>query len=663
LTVTQEAPISPARARPVWSPLRVLRRGSGAGIAAATTLSLAAITPAGAEPAAQGGGNRCRGDHYSSTGADAQGGHASHQSIRDIIERMTLEQKVGQLFVSTVYGPRADTVNQSNVTAYGPGLDTPAKVIARYHLGGVIYFPFTESLQNPPQIAELSNGLQQASLDSGAGLPLLITIDQEQGPVNRIGAPTASFPGAMALGSGYVARTEAGLPTATADTREAAAIVGAELRAMGINVDYAPVADVNVNPANPVIGVRSFSSDPTIASTLVTAAAQGFQCSGPRSEVVSATAKHFPGHGDTAIDSHTGLPSIDHTRAQWEAIDAPPFRAAVEAGVDAIMTAHIQVPSLDPSGDPATLSKPIVTGLLREELHFDGVVITDALDMQGVRDKYGDDRVPVLALKAGVDLLLMPPDFPLAYDNVLSAVRSGEISERRIDESLTRILKMKANRGLFEDPLVDVSKVGNAIGTPEHLAAAQAISDRAITVVQNDAGVLPLAPAPANVLVTGWGDNAINTLAGAITARGSTATAMPTGAQPTPAAVAAVVAAAQSTDVVVVLTNRTAALATEPNTDTAQRELIAQLVPTGVPVVAVAARNPYDAVYFAGPSMAGSAPPTWVATYAYTPPLLESLTRVLYGEIAPLGRLPVEMPSPDGAGPSYSFGHGVTWEV
>ena len=155
----------------------------------------------------------------------------------------------------------------------------------------------------------------------------------------------------------------------------------------------------------------------------------------------------------------------------------------------------------------------------------------------------------------------------------------------------------------------------------------------------------------------------INTLAGAMTTRGSTATAMPTGAQPTPAAMAAVVTAARSNDLVVVLTNRTAALATEPKTDTAQRELIAQLVPTGVPVVAVAARNPYDAVYFAGPRMGGNAPPTWVATYAYTPPLLESLTKVLYGEIAPFGRLPVEMPSPDGAGPSYSFGHGLTWEV
>jgi beta-N-acetylhexosaminidase len=640
----------------------MLRRSLGAGIAAATLLSFAAIAPARAEPGVQGGGNRCRGGHDSSAGVDAQGDHGSDQSIREIIEGMTLEQKVGQLFVGTVYGATADTVDQGNVAAYGPGLDTPAKVIARYHLGGVIYFAWLGNLKNPRQIARLSNGLQQASLDSGAGLPLLVTTDQEQGPVTRIGAPTASFPGAMALGSGYVAQTEAGLSRTTDDTREAASIVGAELRALGINVNHSPVADVNVNPANPVIGVRSFSSDPSVASTLVAAATEGFQCSGRRSEVVSATAKHFPGHGDTAVDSHTGIPSIDHTRAEWEELDAPPFRAAVKADVDAIMTAHIQVPSLDPSGDPATLSHPIMTGILREQLHFDGVVITDALDMQGVRDKYGDDRVPVLALKAGVDLLLMPPNPVLAYDSVLNAVRSGEISETRIEESLTRILAMKARRGLLEDPLVDVSQVGKVVGMRKHRAAAQAISDRAITVVRNDTDLLPLPSAPARVLVTGWGETTTRTLAKQVAAHGSRARAIPTGAQPTPEATVAAVTAAQSSDLVVVLTNRTAALATEPKTDTAQRTLIARLVATGVPVIAVAARDPYDAVYFAGPRMEGNAPSTWVATYAYTAPLLTSLTKVLYGEIAPFGRLPVEMPSPDGAGPSYAFGHGLTWE-
>jgi beta-N-acetylhexosaminidase len=188
------------------------------------------------------------------------------------------------------------------------------------------------------------------------------------------------------------------------DARTAGRISGAELHAIGIRQDYSPVADVNVNPANPVIGVRSFGADPDAVAALVAAEVKGYQSSG-----VAATAKHFPGHGDTAVDSHFGFPVITHSRELWSNLDAVPFRAAIRAGIDSIMTAHIMVPALDPSGDPATLSHPILTGILREELGYDGVVVTDSLQMEGVRTKYGDDRVPVLALKAGVDQLLNPP--------------------------------------------------------------------------------------------------------------------------------------------------------------------------------------------------------------------------------------------------------------
>ncbi len=170
---------------------------------------------------------------------------------------------------------------------------------------------------------------------------------------------------------------------------------------------------MNVNPANPVIGVRSFGADPQAVAELVAAEVTGYQRSG-----VAACAKHFPGHGDTATDSHTGLPVITHSREQWAELDAPPFRAAIDAGIDAIMTAHLVVPALDDSGDPATLSRPILTGILREELGYDGVVVTDSLGMEGVRTKYGDERVPVLALKAGVDQLLNPPHLDLAWNAV-----------------------------------------------------------------------------------------------------------------------------------------------------------------------------------------------------------------------------------------------------
>ena len=217
---------------------------------------------------------------------------------------------------------------------------------------------------------------------------------------------------------------------------------------MGINWNFAPVADVNVNPANPVIGVRSFSENPGLAASLTAAQTRGYTSAG-----IAGAAKHFPGHGDTATDSHTGLPVIDHTREEWEQMDRPPFQAAIDAGVPAIMTAHISVPALDPSGDPATLSKPIMTGILRNEMGYDGVVITDALDMAGASATYGNDRVPVLALKAGVDMLLMPPEFDVAYNAVLDAVESGELTEERIDTSVRRILTLKHDLGIVDDPL------------------------------------------------------------------------------------------------------------------------------------------------------------------------------------------------------------------
>lgn len=308
---------------------------------------------------------------------------------------MSLDEKVGQLFVSRAYGHSATDPEpadaEQNLAAFG--VRTAAELVSRYHLGGIIYFAWAHNTRDPRQIASLSVGLQQAALTTGARIPLLLSTDQEHGAVARIGRPAALLPGAMALGA-------AG---STAHARRAARIAGTELAAMGIRQDYAPVADVNVNPANPVIGVRSFGSDPHAVAELVAAQVHGYQGAG-----VAATAKHFPGHGDTETDSHVGLPVMRHTRAAWEELDEPPFRAAVEAGVDAIMTAHIVFPALDPSGDPATLSRPIVTGLLRERLGFEGVVVTDALDMAGVRQKYGDDRVPVLALLAGCDQLLNP---------------------------------------------------------------------------------------------------------------------------------------------------------------------------------------------------------------------------------------------------------------
>lgn len=549
---------------------------------------------------------------------------------------MSLEEKAGQLFVSYAYGERADTTNPSDVAGNrrAHGVDNAAELIRKYHLGGIIYFPRFNNVNNPRQIAELSNGIQRVAAGQRIPVPMLISTDQEQGLVNRIGPPVTQFPGNMALGA---ARR-------TSDAHHAAWITGEELRALGVMQNLAPVADVNVNALNPVIGVRSFAENPQLVARLTAAQVQGYQDAG-----VSATAKHFPGHGDTTVDSHTGLPVIDHSRSEWERIDLPPFRAAIAQGVDAIMTAHIVVPSLDPSGDPATLSAPIMTGLLRTELGYDGVVITDALDMAGVRDKYGDDRVPVLALQAGVDQLLMPPDLDLAYRSVLAAVRSGELSEHRIDESVLRVLRLKFQRGLVRDPYVDLGAINRVVGTSAHLAQSQRIAGRTTTLIKDDADLIPLPPGPRSVLVTGRGATTTSTLAERIAARGATASAYETGPDPDQATINTAVSKATSSDLVVVATTNAW---TEANSG--QRRLVQALLGSGTPVIAVAVRDPYDIAYFPDA-------PGFLAIYSSTTPALESFTRVLFGEITPTGKLPVTIPQADNpAIPLYDYGHGLT---
>ncbi|GAA4421496.1 glycoside hydrolase family 3 protein [Actinokineospora soli] len=550
------------------------------------------------------------------------------------LRRMPLEQKVGQLFVATVWGKSASEAHPTNLAKYG--VATPAEVVKRFHVGGVIYFnnSGTDNVDNPTQLAAFSNGLQRAALSSAPHVPLVVAIDQEGGNVTRVEAPATEYPSAMALGAGRSAE----------DARAAAAVNGRELRAMGVNQNFAPVADVNSNPLNPVIGARSFSSDPALASRMVSAQVSGYQDGGRATETVSSSAKHFPGHGDAATDSHTGLPRIDRSAEQWRAVDLPPFRAAVDAGIDSIMTAHIQFPSLDPSGRPATLSRPILTDLLRDELGYDGLIVTDALGMQGVREMFGDAEIPVLALEAGVDQLLMPPDFPLAYNAVLNAVRSGRISEQRIDESVRRVLAQKWKRGIIAKPLVDEKAA--VVGTPEHLATVQALTDRTTTVLRNDAGLLPLTD-PGRVLVVGVGDtvNQAKTPTQLATALGGTA--LPTGTRPDAAMITRAETAAADADTVVVLTNNLSAF-------TQQRTLLTRLQATGKPVVAVATQVPYDAGFVASP--------TWVATYSWRGVSMNALAKVLRGETSPQGKLPVAVP--DGADPTtirYPLGHGLTW--
>lgn len=551
----------------------------------------------------------------------AQAAPDEARNVTALLRGMSLEQKVGQLFVTYLHGQSADEAHPGNVRDFG--VATPAEVVAKFQPGGVIYFNNSsyDNIDTPRQIAALSNGVQRAS-----DIPLAISVDQEMGIVTRIGPPATQFPGNMALGAGRSAE----------DAEQAAAITARELRAMGINQNFAPDADVNSNPRNPVIGVRSYSGDPALAAELTAAQVRGYQGHFLSPHAVSATAKHFPGHGDTAEDSHTTLPKVDRTADEWRELDAPPFQAAIDAGIDSIMTAHIRMPRIDPSGEPATLSKPVLD-LLREDLGYDGVIITDSLAMAGVRQLHPDAEIPVLALKAGVDQLLMPVKLEEAFNSVLAAVRSGELTEQRIDQSVLRVLRMKFLRGMLNGRQVDLDQVDAALGTPEHLAAARRITDRTITAVRNDAGVLPLRAKPTAALVTGWGETTTRTLA---TVLGGTA--MPTGTAPTQAQITNVVQASANADLVVVLTN---ALSGQP----AQQDLLTKLLATGKPVVAVAVRNPYD--------VAHTAAPTWLATYSYGAGSMEALARVITGEVSPAGRLPVAVPGPT----PYPFGHGMDW--
>ncbi|MFE9828761.1 glycoside hydrolase family 3 protein [Streptomyces halstedii] len=573
-------------------------------------------------------------------------GTSTDSRLKRLIARMSLEEKVGQLFVMRVYGHSATAPDQADIDANLDeiGVRTAAELIARYHVGGIIYFTWAHNTRDPHQIADLSNGIQRAALAQPTPLPLLISTDQEHGIVCRVGEPATLMPGAMALGAGG----------SRSDARTAARIAGAELAALGINQNYAPDADVNVNPANPVIGVRSFGSDPQSVAGLVAAQVKGYQ-----SAHVASTAKHFPGHGDTSTDSHTGLPSIQHTREQWAELDAPPFRAAVAAGIDSIMTAHIVVPALDPSEDPATLSRPILTGILREELGYDGVVVTDSLGMEGVRTKYGDERVPVLALQAGVDQLLNPPDLSVAWNAVLAAVKSGEISEARIEESILRILRLKSKLGLFRDPYVTRRGVDRTVGVKEHLAAADRIAERTTTLLAHTGALLPLSRRThRNVLVVGADPASpsgttgppTTTLAAAFEELGFRATALPTGTAPSPATIEAAVTAAAGKDAVVVGTYGVTATSS-------QRTLVAALAATGVPVICLAIRNPYDIAHLTGTGYAAS-----LATYSWTDVELRAAVRVIAGRARPKGRLPVPVRRADAPEQTlYPVGFGLSY--
>lgn len=428
--------------------------------------------------------------------------HAAAQ-LPAIVKGMSLEEKVGQMFMPDFRqwdGKDVTEINEEIVQAIG-----------QHHLGGVILF--RENLVDTGQTARLVDQLQQAA----GAIPLLIGVDQEGGVVNRLQSGTV-MPGNMALGA--TRSTEA--------SRRVGQAIGAELRALGINVNFAPVVDVNVNPDNPVIGVRSFGSDPQLVSEMGVAYIQGLHDAG-----VAASAKHFPGHGDTAVDSHLGLPSVPHDRARLDAVELKPFQAAIDAGVDLLMTAHVTFPAIDssmvnsrldntPIYVPATLSAPVLTGLIRDELGFKGVVVTDCLQMKAITDHFGPEDAVIRAVQAGTDIILMPSDLSRAYQAVLAAVKNGVIPEAAVDQSVNRILALKLKLGVVEikngalQPGSDVSrpledKINTALGVvgcAQHRSLEQEIAGQAVTLLRNEGNILPfqLSNGDKVTLLAPWQD-------------------------------------------------------------------------------------------------------------------------------------------------------------
>jgi beta-N-acetylhexosaminidase len=395
---------------------------------------------------------------------------AGEKWAQKTLHKLTVEEKVGQVFMIWC---RASFLNVEN-----PEYLQWREEMQKYHVGSfamTVHVDGPYLLRSEPyEAAELLNRLQGESK-----LPLLFAADFERGVSMRLMGTTV-FPHAMAFGGdGKVEDAEA-----------FGRITAEESRAIGIHWNFFPDADVNSNPANPIINTRSFGEDPKQVGDLVTAYIKGAHEAG-----MMTTVKHFPGHGDTATDSHLGVASVNVDRAHLESIELPPFRQAIAAGVDSVMVAHVTVPALD--SDPnhvATISPAIVSDLLEKQLGFKGIIVTDALDMAGLTHLFSNNigRAAVEAFKAGNDLLLIPADFPASYNAMIQAVKSGEISHERLDHSVLKILRIKASLGLQDARTVDVNALANLVGKPENIAFGQRVADSAITLVRDNGKVLPI---------------------------------------------------------------------------------------------------------------------------------------------------------------------------
>ncbi|MGB3777429.1 MAG: glycoside hydrolase family 3 N-terminal domain-containing protein, partial [Tunicatimonas sp.] len=548
----------------------------------------------------------------------------------------TVEQKVGQVLAPAISPTRrgSSRATGKQITAW----------IEKYQIG---HLYLAGNRMDPVQLAELINEAQRQS-----SVPLLMHTDLECGPGSRIDGGTI-LPPLMGIAQ---TRSEEG-------AYQAAAITAQEARAMGFHLINSPVLDVNINPDNPVICIRSFGDNPTLVADMGQAFVRGLN-----DHRLIGAAKHFPGHGDVAIDSHSKMPTILADRQRLDSVEFYPYRQVIDAGLTAVMTAHISVPALDATPQlPATLSKPIMTDLLRGALGFDGLVITDAFNMKGILESGSFEESVVQSLVAGNDVVLLwtEPRFATVFPYVVRAVREGRISSERLDEAVRRNLTMKARLGLYEQKLVSVDSVRQRVGTPEHQRIADAFYEQSVVLVKNEGSILPLTQQKRVAVLSvnddeehlAIGDTFIDQLKQRTSEVNSAAIAPTTSEQQ----LAQRLNEVQSADVIVValfariFANRgSSSLIHAPLI-----RFLQQLAAGDTPVMVVSFGSPYLLTHF--PKVDGymiATEPTW-DFYGYDKhrPGQLAAARALLGEIDITGRLAVTIPG------LFPFGHGIQYRI
>jgi len=530
--------------------------------------------------------------------------------MSDVISDLTLEEQIGQLMMVGFPG-----------TTPTPQL---LELIQRHHVGNIILF--SRNVQSARQLRTLTSDLQTIARQAGHRYPLLIALDQENGMVQRLGTDATIFPGNMALGA--VGSEERAYEVALA--------AGLELRAAGVNFNLAPVVDVNNNPANPVIGVRSFGEDPQQVALLASAEIRGYQKAG-----VATCIKHFPGHGDTATDSHLAMPTVPYDLQRLDAVELVPFKSGIAAGTDSVMTAHIYFPAL--MGDtelPATLSPAVVHQLLREKLGFQGVIITDCLEMNAVSETVGVGKGAVLAQQAGNDLILISHryDRQLAgIEAVKAAVREGTISPAQIQQSVARILQLKERLNNQEQTIQTI----DIVGCQAHQQLSAQIYEQSTTVVRDQQHLLPLRLAPEQRLLLVYTHREIWTqvedkgypeafLVELLRQHHAHTTVSVLTPETSPTEYETLYQVASESDAILLVTINALL-------DPQQVQVMQKLLATGRPVIGLAPYMPYDLLAF--PQLG-----TYLVTYEYTRPAIAAAVRVLFGEIQPRGKLPVSLP-------------------